>query len=75
MLLSNLCPSCNVEAAFPNCLMMQHLKDLVAARQEQITHHGLTYDAVFFTSKSITGIKLSAVHQFVVIKEQGPQEG
>jgi hypothetical protein len=55
--------------------MMQHLKDLVAARQEQITHHGLTYDAVFFTSKSITGIKLSAVHQFVVIKEQGPQEG
>ncbi len=44
-------------------------------RHEQITRRGHTYEAVFFTSESITGIKLSAVCQFVVVKEQGPQEG
>jgi hypothetical protein len=59
--LSKLCPSYNIEVAFPNYLMTQCLKDLVAVQHEQITHHGLMYNAVFFTSKSITSIELSAM--------------
>ncbi len=60
VLLSNLCPSRDVEAAFPNRLAMQRLKDLVAVRHEQITRRSLTYEAIFFTSNSVTGIELSA---------------
>ncbi len=48
------------EAAFPNCLATQRLEDLVAVRHEQITRRGLTYEAIFFTSDSVTGIELSA---------------
>ncbi len=75
VLLSKLRPSRDVEAAFPNRLPMQRLEDLVAVRHEQITRRGLTYEAVFFTSESITGIELSAARRFVVVKEQGPEEG
>ncbi len=75
ILLSNLRPSRDVEAAFPNRLAMQRLKDLVAVRHEQFTRRGLTYEAIFFTSDSLTGIELSAARQFVIVNEQGPQEG
>ena len=75
VLLSKLRPSRDVEAAFPNPLPTQRLEDLVAVRHEQITRRGLTYEAIFFTSDSVTGIELSAARRFVVVKEQGPEEG
>ncbi len=76
VLLTKLRPSGDVQAAFPNRLATQRLEDLVAVRHEQITRRGLTYEAVFFTSESITGgIELSAASRFVVVKEQGPQVG
>ncbi len=75
VLLSKLRPSRDVAAAFPNPLPTQRLEDLVAVRHEQITCRGLAYEAVFFTSDSVTGIELSAARRFVVIKEQGPEEG
>ena len=75
MLLSKLRPSIDVEAAFPNRLATQRLEDLVAVRHEQITRRGLTYEAVFFTSESIPGIELSAARRFVIVNQQGPEEG
>ncbi len=44
-------------------------------QHKHFTRRGFTYEAVFFTCESITGIELSAAHQFVNLKEQGPQEG
>ncbi len=73
VLLSKLRPSRDVEAALPNPL--PSLKDLVAVRHKQITRRGLTYEAIFFTSDSVTGIELSAARRFVVVKEQGADEG
>ncbi len=70
VLLSNLRPSRDVEAAFPNRLVTQRLKDLVAVQHEQITRRGLTYEAIFFTSDSVTGIELSNARKFVIVKEQ-----
>lgn len=75
VLLSKLRPSIDVEAAFPNRLATQRLEDLVAVRHEQITRRGLTYEAVFFTSESIPGIELSAARRFVIVNQQGPEEG
>ena len=40
-----------------------------------MTRRGLTYESIFFSSASIPDIELSAARQFVIVHEQGADEG
>lgn len=75
VLLSRLRPSKQVADAFPNSTSTQRLDDLVPLRRERVTRRGLSYESIFFSSASIPNIELSAARRFVVIEEQGPNEG
>ena len=75
VLLSKLRPSARVAEAFPNSESTQRLDDLVALRRQCVTRRGLTYDAIFFSSASIPDIELSSARRFVIVVEQGPDEG
>jgi hypothetical protein len=75
VLLSKLRPSERVDNAFPNSESTQRLDDLVALRRQLVTRRGLTYDAIFFSSASIPDVELSAARRFVLVLEEGPNDG
>ena len=55
MLLKKLIPSAVVNAHLPNTLPMQRLENLRVTHQDQVTHHSLSYEAVFFSYATIPG--------------------
>ena len=75
VLLSRVWPSKQVADAFPNSTSTQSLDDLVPLRRERVPRSDLSYMSIFFSSGSIPNIELSAAPRFVVVEEQGPDEG
>ena len=74
VLLKKLCLSAVVSAHFPNALPIQRLNDLPVTHQTQVTHHGLSYEDVLFSSATITGETFHREKMFAVVYEEGPYE-
>ena len=70
-----LCLSAVVSAHFPNALLTQQLDDLRVTHQSQVTCHGLSYEAVFFSSETITRETFHFTKRFAVVREEGIAEG
>ena len=75
MLLKKLLPSAVVISHFPNALLTQRLDNLRVSHQSQVTRRGLSYEAVFFSSATIPGDNFHCDNIFVVVWEEGPDEG
>ena len=75
IILKNMRPSAVVSAYFPNALPTQLLDNLRVTHQDQVTHHGLSCEAIFFSSDNVPGETFRCVKKFTVIWEEGPAEG
>ena len=75
MLLKKLHPSAVVSMNFPNALTTQRLDNVRVTHQSRVTRHGLSYEAVFFSSATILGENFNCDKRFVVFQEEGPDEG
>ena len=54
---------------------MQRLDSLRVTHQSQVTRRGLSYEAVFFSSATVTGETSHCAKMFTVIQEERPDEG
>ena len=75
MLLKELRPSAVGSAHFPNALPTQRLDNLRVTHQVQVTCHGLSCEAVLFSSAKIPGETFHCYKIFTVAREEGSAEG
>ena len=75
MLLNNMCLYTVVGEHFPNTLPTQRLENLRVSHQFQVTRHGLSYKAFFFSYATIPGDTFHCSKRFVGVRYEGPDYG
>ena len=75
MLFKKLRPYAVVSEHLPNALPTQQLDNLRVTHQYKVTRHGLSYEAILFSSETIPGETFHCAKMFVVIREESPDEG
>ena len=75
VLLKNMRMYTVVSAHLPKALSTQRLDNLRVSHQSQVTCRSLSYEAVLFSSTTITGETLHRAKRFAVVWEEGPDEG
>jgi hypothetical protein len=71
VLVRNLHPTREVTQRILNPAPHQQVTDLVAVKRTNITHGGLTYEAIFFTSPLFPNLELHAAKRFTVLTHEG----
>ena len=75
VLVKNLRPTREVTQLILNPAPRQGVTDLVAVRHRNITHSGLTYKAIYFTSPLFPDLELHAAKRFTVVTHKGHGDG
>ena len=75
VLIKKLLYSAVVGAKFPNALTTQRLDNIRVPHQSQVTHHGLSYKAILFSSVTVPGKTFHCDKRFAVVWEEGEAEG
>ena len=75
VLLKKFFSSAVVSAHLPNALPTQQLENLRVTHQYQVTHRGISYKAVSFSSVTVPGDIFHCVNRYAVVREEGPAEG
>ena len=67
VILKKMCMSTVVSVNSPNDLPTQQLDDISLTHQAQVTCHGLSYEAVFFSSTTVPGKTFCCAKRFVFV--------
>ena len=75
VIFKKLCPYSVVSVDFPSTLTTQVLGDICVTHQAQVTHRGLSYESINFSSVTVPGETLCCSKRFLVVRGEGPAEG
>ncbi len=71
VLVKNLCPMREVTQRILNPAPHQRVTDLVAVRRGNITHGGLTYETIYFTSPLFPDLELHTAERLTAVTHEG----